>query len=462
MRMSREQGNGQGQSQDKDPRKGQGKDREKGQGKGPSKDQSKGWGQIRRRSQDKGQDKSKGPYPSQSQRTGPAQQSHDRGQAQTEGHAQTQGKTQLEVQDGGRAQIESLSQVTDISKLGPGQLPSDKIRSTLVKRKAKTDTVYGMSPLQRPLDKYLNLGAINLDKPSGPTSHEVVAWIKKILNVEKAGHSGTLDPKVTGILPTLLGNATRVMDTLLLAGKEYICLMRIHQQVPRKKILEVCSEFVGEIYQTPPLKSSVVKQRRTRTIYYIDVLEIDGQSVLFKVGCEAGTYIRKLCYDIGLVLGTGANMEELRRTRAGPFKEDETLVTLHQVKDAYVLWRETGDEKELRRVIMPVEFAIKHLPKLVIADNAVDAVCHGAPLAAPGLVSVETDINKGDNVAMFTLKDEAVALGKVDMTTQEMMASEKGLVARTERVIMEPGTYPRAWKLAAQAGGSMMKEAGSK
>ena len=319
-----------------------------------------------------------------------------------------------------------------------------------------------MSPLQRPLDKHLNLGAINLDKPSGPTSHEVVAWVKRILNIEKAGHSGTLDPKVTGILPTLLGNATRVMDTLLLAGKEYVCLMRVHQQVPRKKILEVCSEFVGVIYQTPPLKSNVVKQRRARTIYYIDVLEIDGQSVLFKVGCEAGTYIRKLCYDIGLILGTGANMEELRRTRAGPFKEDETLVTLHQVKDAYELWRETGDEKELRRVIMPVEFAIKHLPKLVIADNAVDAVCHGAPLAAPGLVSVETDINKGDNVAMFTLKGEAVALGKADMTTQEMMTSEKGLVARAKRVIMEPGTYPRAWKLAAQADGSTMNVASSK
>ena len=442
--MSQEQGRGQpGQGQAEDFRKGQGKDQKKGQGKGkgPSKDLSKGWGQIRRRSQDKGQDKTKGHYQGQAQTN-----------AQVQGLAQTQGQTQIDDQ----------SKVTDISKLGPGHLPSDKIRSTLVKRKAKTDAAYGISPLQRPLDKYMNLGAINLDKPSGPTSHEVVAWIKKILNVEKAGHSGTLDPKVTGILPTLLGDATRVMDTLLLAGKEYICLMRVHQQVPKEKILEICSEFVGGIYQTPPLKSSVVKQRRTRTIYYIDVLEIDGQSVLFRVGCEAGTYIRKLCYDIGLTLGTGANMEELRRTRAGPFKEDETLVTLHQVKDAYEIWRETGDEKELRRVVMPVEFAIKHLPKLVIADNAVDAICHGAPLAAPGLVSVETDINKGDDVAMFTLKGEAVALGKADMTTQDMMVSEKGLVARTERVIMEPGTYPRAWKLSAQAGGSTMMDGSSK
>jgi H/ACA ribonucleoprotein complex subunit 4 len=330
---------------------------------------------------------------------------------------------------------------------GPKSLPSDKVRSTLVKRRAKTDPSFGLKPEDRPLEMHLRLGAINLDKPSGPTSHEVVAWVKRILGREKAGHSGTLDPKVTGILPVMLGDATRVMDMLLLAGKEYVCLMRVHKQLPRKRILEVCSEFVGPIYQKPPLKSAVVKQLRMREIYYLEVLEIDGQSVLFRVGCEAGTYIRKLCFDIGLALGTGANMEELRRTRAGPFKEDSTLVTLHALKDAYEVWRECGDERELRKVIQPVEFALKHLPKLVISDNAVDAVCHGAPLAAPGLLSVETDINAGDDVAMFTLKGEAVGLAKAAMPTKEMLASESGIVAKTERVIMEPGTYPKAWKL---------------
>lgn len=327
-------------------------------------------------------------------------------------------------------------------------LPSDKKRSVIVKRRGKTDPSFGVSPEKRPLEMYLRLGAINLDKPSGPTSHEVVAWVKRVLNIEKAGHSGTLDPKVTGILPVLLGDATRVMDTLLLAGKEYICLMRIHKPRPKKRILEVCNEFVGTIYQKPPLKAAVVKQLRKREIYYLDVLEIEEQHVLMQVGCEAGTYIRKLCYDIGLALGTGANMEELRRSKAGPFREDETLVTLHQLADAYAIWKEAGDETELRRVILPVEAALKHLPRLVISDKAVDAVCHGAPLAAPGLLSLETDISKGDEVALFTMKGEAVAIAKADMSSKEMLASENGIVARTERVIMEPGIYPRAWKLA--------------
>ena len=330
----------------------------------------------------------------------------------------------------------------------PQILPSDRVRSVLVKRSGKTNPAHGIPPEKRSLKMHMSLGAINLDKTSGPTSHEVAAWVKRILEVEKAGHSGTLDPKVTGILPVLLGDATRVMDTLLLSGKEYICLMRVHKPQPKKRLLDVCEEFMGPIFQKPPLKSSVVKELRRRTIYYLDVLEIEEQRVLMRVGCQAGTYIRKLCFDIGLALGTGANMEELRRTRAGPFREDETLVTMHQLMDAYMTWKETGDETGLRRVILPVEAALRHLPRLVIADNAVDAICHGAPLALPGLLRLETDIDKGDNVALFTLKGEAVGIGLADMNSREMLDGKTGIAALTERVIMEPGTYPKAWKLA--------------
>lgn len=330
------------------------------------------------------------------------------------------------------------------------RLPAERIRERLVRREGSTDPSYGYSPDRRPLQEHLRLGAINLDKPSGPTSHEVVAWVKRILGLEKAGHSGTLDPRVTGILPVLTGDATRVVEFLLTAGKEYVCLMRTHEQVPRKKILQVCEEFTGEIYQRPPLKSSVARNLRTRNIYYIDVLEIEGQRVLMKVGCEAGTYIRKLCYDMGLALGCGANMEELRRTKAGPFTEDETLVTLHNLKDAYEIWRESGDESALRRAVLPVERALRHLPGLVISDNAVDAICHGAPLAAPGLLSLETDINKGDFVVIYTLKGEAVAIGRAKLSSDEMMVAKSGIVASTERVIMDPGVYPRRWKHSAE------------
>jgi H/ACA ribonucleoprotein complex subunit 4 len=326
-----------------------------------------------------------------------------------------------------------------------GNLPSEKIRDTLVRREGRTDPRYGVLPAERPLDLYMRLGCINLDKPPGPTSHEVVAWVKRILEIESAGHSGTLDPKVTGILPTMLGDSTRVVETLLSAGKEYVCLMRVHATLPRKKIIEVCSEFQGEIYQRPPLKSSVKRALRTREVYYLEVLEIEGPSVLMRVGCEAGTYIRKLCHDIGLALGTGAHMEELRRTKSGPFREDETLVTLHDLKDAKEIWKETGDETLLRHAIQPVEQALRHMSSLVVSDGAVDAICHGAPLAAPGLLSLESGIRAGEKVVIYTLKGEAVAVAQAAMNSEEMVTSSAGIVAKTSRVIMAPGTYPRLW-----------------
>ncbi len=325
-------------------------------------------------------------------------------------------------------------------------LPSDEKRELLVKGEELTDECFGKRPAERPIKEYIEKGAINLDKPAGPTSHEVTSWVKKILELEKAGHSGTLDPNVTGLLPIMLGNATKAVDALLTAGKEYVCLMKLHAVVPEKEIKRMLDEFTGPIYQKPSIKSAVRRETRIRNIYYLELLEMDGENILFIVGCEAGTYIRKLCHDMGLALGTGAHMQELRRTRSGPFREDEKLVTLFDVKDAYVVWKENGSEKLLRKVIQPMEFALSHLPKIVIRDNAVDAVCHGASLAAPGVLSVESGIEKGDLVAIFTLKGEAVSFGVAQMKSIEILKAATGIVATNERVFLEPGTYPKGWK----------------
>ena len=162
----------------------------------------------------------------------------------------------------------------------------------------------------------------------------------------------------------------------MLAGKEYVCVMRLHSQVPEDKVRNVLNEFQGTIYQRPPVRSAVKRQLRTRTIYYNDFIEMNERNVLFRVGCEAGTYIRKLCYDIGEVLGCGAHMQELRRTRAGPFVEDESLVTLHDVSYMYSQWQETKDENILRKFVSPMEKALKLLPKIYVRDSAVDALCH--------------------------------------------------------------------------------------
>ncbi|MCS7131449.1 MAG: RNA-guided pseudouridylation complex pseudouridine synthase subunit Cbf5 [Hadesarchaea archaeon] len=319
-------------------------------------------------------------------------------------------------------------------------------REVLVRAHDVTDPRYGSEPGKRSIREHIRLGIINLDKPVGPTSHEVVAWVKRVLEVRRAGHGGTLDPKVSGVLPVALEDATKMVQTLLPAGKEYVCLMHLHGDVSDHKLEQVLKEFEGEIYQRPPLRAAVRRVLRRRKIYYIELLERDGRSVLLRVGCEAGTYMRKLCVDIGEVLGCGAHMAELRRTRTGPFCEDETLVRFHDLADAYAFWREEGVEDQLKKVILPVEAAVRHLPKIVIRDGAVDAICHGASLAAPGVLTVETGISPDDLVAIMTLKGELVALARAMMTSKQMCEVDHGIVAKPERVVMSPGTYPRKWK----------------
>ena len=221
--------------------------------------------------------------------------------------------------------------------------------------------------------------------------------------------------------------------------------MQIHADIPENTLRTVLNEFTGEIYQKPPLRASVKREPRKRFIYKIDILEIDGRKVLFTCVCQAGTYMRKLCSDIGEVLGCGAHMRELRRTRAGPFKEDETLVNLHQLNAAQSDF-EAGDDTALMKIIQPMELAITQLPKIVIRDSAVDAVCHGAELALPGVVQLDSAIERNKLVALFTMKGESVALGRSMLTSRETLDQERGIAAKVERVIMERGTYPAMWK----------------
>ncbi|MDY6966322.1 MAG: RNA-guided pseudouridylation complex pseudouridine synthase subunit Cbf5 [Halobacteriota archaeon] len=316
----------------------------------------------------------------------------------------------------------------------------------IVKSKDVTDPNHGCAPEERSIEVYLSRGVVNLDKPSGPTSHEVDHWVKEIFGISKVGHGGTLDPKVTGILPILLGDATKAARVFSSAPKEYVCLMKVHADLPPNVINDICYQFVGKIYQRPPLKSAVKRRIRIREIYYLNVLEIKRKDVLMIVGCEAGTYIRKLISDIGEVLGCGAHMAQLRRTLSGPFREDETLVTLQDLKDAYHFLKEDGDESFLRSAVLPMEMGLSHLPKIFIRDSAVDAICHGASLMVPGVSILDEAINARDLVAVFTLKGEAVSIGTAKMNSKEMMGARKGIAVATERVFMKEGTYPKRWR----------------
>ncbi len=321
-------------------------------------------------------------------------------------------------------------------------LPFEKAkREILVKKEAKTDEKLGRNPEERKTEEIINYGVVNINKPQGPTSHQVSDYVQKILNIKKSGHSGTLDPNVHGALPVALGRSTRVVQTLLTSGKEYVGIMHLHKDVDENNLKETIKKyFTGKIRQTPPLKSSVKRVERTREIYYFEILEKDEKDVLFIVGCQAGTYIRKLIHDLGQKLKIGAHMLELRRTKAGPFDE-KTLCTLQDLTDAFYFYKNENNDKFLRKIIQPVENAIRHLPKIWVFDTTIDTMCHGANLNIPGISKLNSGINENDIVAVMTLKEELVALGTAKMNSEKILKDEKGLAVKTDKVFMEPGTY---------------------
>ena len=312
----------------------------------------------------------------------------------------------------------------------------------------------GHSPLSRPIKEYLKYGIINLDKPSNPSSHEVVAWIKKILKVEKTGHSGTLDPKVTGCLIVCINRATRLVKSQQSAGKEYVCVIRLHETLDSEKtLLKALSKLTGPVFQKPPVIAAVKRELRIRNIYESKLLEFNKENDLcvYWISCEAGTYVRTLCVHLGLLLGVGAHMQELRRVRSGTLTENETLVTMHDVLDAQWLYENTGDESYLRRVVMPLEYLLNTYPRIVVKDSSVNAICYGAKLMIPGVLRFADNIEVGKEVVLITTKGEAIALGIAEMTTAVISDCDHGVVAKIKRVIMDRDSYPRRWGLGPKA-----------
>ncbi len=296
---------------------------------------------------------------------------------------------------------------------------------------------FGKHPAERTVEELIQYGIVNIDKPKGPTSHQTSDYVKKILKISKAGHSGTLDPAVTGVQPIALGRATRITQFLLTAPKEYVCLMHLHKEAPEETIRETVNKFMGKIRQRPPIKSAVKRVERTREIYELEILEIKGKDVLFRVKCQAGTYIRVLCHKIGEELGVGAHMAELRRTQAGPFTERDNLITLNDLQDAYYFYKEENNPKFLLRCIQPIENALRHMPKCWILDTTVESISHGRNLAIPGISKLE-NFRKGEIVAVITLKEELVAVGEAAMSAVEINTAEKGIAIGIKKVFIEP------------------------
>ncbi len=280
---------------------------------------------------------------------------------------------------------------------------------------------------QKTIKELLEFGIINVDKSSGPTSFNVSEFVKKKLGLRKTSHFGTLDPKVTGVLPVSLNRACKLMGYFLGANKEYVGIMRLHEEVPLERVQEKIKEkFTGKIIQMPPVKSRVKRQLRPRTIHNFELLEKDGKDILFRTEVEGGTYIRKLIDDLGKELGVGAHMLELRRVRAGIFKED-SLVNLYDFEKAVEEY-ENGKEELLRKIIFPGEIISQLHPVMQIKEDNLTQIFTGKPIHKKDLVkdeawktnSIVCAFNNDKFIGMYKIFRRKEIFAKAEFVLQEI------------------------------------------
>ena len=312
---------------------------------------------------------------------------------------------------------------------------------------ATTDVKFGCDPYERNLESLLDAGVILVDKPRGPTSHQLTAWAREMLGIQRLGHGGTLDPFATGLLTMLCGKATRLTEMVLTGDKKYIAIVKLGRQINPTELEKLLNSLTGEIYNVPPLESAVKVRVRTRIIHQMNIIDSDLESNIFSIliSCNAGTYIRTLARDIGLILDTSCELTELHRDQTGSFNQTNAC-TMQHLTDAVFLWKEHYDDKALRRLIAPVESILGHFPRIIVKDGAAAAISHGAALARPGIVGIDDEIERGDLVVLESLKGEAVAIAETNSGAKKIQSMKHGEVARPKVVLMQPGIYPQTWQ----------------
>jgi H/ACA ribonucleoprotein complex subunit 4 len=238
----------------------------------------------------------------------------------------------------------------------------------------------------------------------------------------------------------------KVTKKILTHKKTYIAIFRCAEEPDDASLKTAMSRLIGRVYNVPPEISAVKVQVRTRKISNFEIIERNGNDILTRIDCEAGTYVRTMARDLGLMLGYKVELKELRREKSGRF-ELSKCVTLQEVADAYWLWKECDKPEALLKMIHPVEKLVLDLPAAHVKDSAAAAIAHGAPLLRPGIVDVDGGISSGKEIAIFTLKDELVGIVKLTVDTNQLPNMDSGEVARPSMVLLEQDLYPRRWSV---------------
>jgi H/ACA ribonucleoprotein complex subunit 4 len=288
-----------------------------------------------------------------------------------------------------------------------------------------------------------------IDKPRGPSSHQVTAWARDLLGVATAGHAGTLDPNVSGLLWIGSGPALKLLPLVLEFPKRYIGVVTFHARVPARELARLAEEFTGPVFQTPPVRSAVKRERRVRTIHRLRLVESDGPRTIVDVVADSGTYVRTLAVDLGEALGVGAHLEELRRIATGPFDEGAAL-SLTALADAVEAHR-AGDPAPLLRALHPIREVWQEFPTIVLKDGAASAIAHGAGLASGGIARVARPFARGHHVALVSGAGELVATGVARYDAAEATHVPHGWVVGGTRVFVDPARFPALWQRAASA-----------
>jgi predicted rRNA pseudouridine synthase len=308
-------------------------------------------------------------------------------------------------------------------------------------------------PTPDPVDARIRAGAFLLiDKPRGPSSHQVTAWARNLLGVPIAGHAGTLDPNVSGLLWVGVGPALKLLPLVLEFRKRYVGSIVLHADVPVPEVNRVLAEFLGPIYQTPPVRSAVKRERRIRTIHELKRVESDGTRHLIDLTADSGTYVRTLAVDVGEALGVGGHLEELRRIATGPFTERDA-VALQTLADA-VAARSAGDPAPLLRLLHPIEEVWREFPRVVVKEGAASAIAHGAGLASGGILSVPKPFLTGAHVVLVARSGELLATGIARRDSTEIQKGPSGWVIDATRVFVDPAQYPALWHRARPPAGA--------
>jgi len=303
---------------------------------------------------------------------------------------------------------------------------------------------HGIDPENLSIEQRLASGFILLDKPPGPTSHQIASWVRDLLGLERLGHGGTLDPFATGVLPLMAGKSMKLTKGILKTDKTYIAVLKFAQETNTESLNDVIDKLTGRIYNVPPEISAVKVQVRTRKIYSFELIEATSKQAIVKIACEAGTYIRTIARDMGLLLGYNVELKELRRENSGRFNLLD-CVTLQEIADAVWLWKECDNSTALEKIIHPTEKLLLDKPYIIVKDSAASALCHGAPLLRPGLIEVSDKLSSGLEVAAFTSKNEVVGIVKMSKGFTEISNETSGEIGKPVMILMEQDRYPPQW-----------------